>query len=405
MKPSILRTVLAASFLLLAVIALLIAISAPAAARPFEDGAAAYQCGDYAAAQRLWRPLAEQGHAKAQHNLGLMYGKGEGVAQDDGAALKWFRLAALQGYVAAQISPWSLHAWGLFVLAVAIIIGLLKNRRASVAVGLLIVALVAAHVFRVESLSRPWFHDQFVGLFAFTPSRYTLGLIYDWTPGGLPAALWSPFTYTFLHGDGSHLFGNCVALFIFGRSVAWRVGTWRFLMLFAVAGAAGAFVHLIFNWGEPTPLIGASASGFGIMAATFRFVPRTEDRLKALFWPDEKVRNVPLASPAEVLMERRSLVYLFICFIIYPLGLIALIYGTLGNVALAGHIGGFALGLFGFGMFDRQRQDVSPSAAAGEPSEAKQAESLGLKLLRIGFIVLIALGIIGGLSYYLHPFL
>jgi membrane associated rhomboid family serine protease len=311
----------------------------------------------------------------------------------------------LQGRVLAQINPWSLHAWGLFVLAVAIIIGLLKNRRASVVVGLLIVALVAAHVFRILNLSSPWLHDQIVGLFAFIPLRYALAPIYDLPPGGLPAALWSPFTYTFLHGDGSHLFGNAVALFVFGRSVAWRVGTWRFLMLFAVAGAAGAFAHLIFSWGDPSPLIGASAGCFGILAATFRFVPRTEDRLKALFWPDENVRNVPLASLTEILMERRSLVYIFICLLIYPLGLLALIYGTLGNVALAAHIGGFAMGLFGFGMFDRQRQELSPSAAGAELSEAKQAESFGMKLLRIGFIVLMFIGIVGGLTYYLSPFL
>ena len=298
-----------------------------------------------------------------------------------------------------------LQFWGLAVLALAILIGLLKNRRASVAVGLLIVALVAAHVFRVLSLSSPGFHDQFVGLFAFNPLRYTLASIFDGPPGGLPAALWSPFTYTFLHFDGSHLFGNAVALFVFGRSVAWRVGTWRFLTLFALSGAAGAFVYLVFSWGEPTLLVGASAGGFGILAATFRFVPRTDDRLKALFWPDEKVRNVPLASLNEILMERRSLEYIFICLLIYPLGLIALIYGTLGNVALTAHFGGFAMGLFGIGMFDRQRQELSPSAADSEPSEAKQAEPLGLKLLRIGFIILIIFGMIGGLSYYLSPFL
>jgi membrane associated rhomboid family serine protease len=395
------KAILRSGFLALAIMA----FAVPANAGPYEDGLAAVNRGDYATVLKIWGPLTEQFPAKAQYKLGRIYGKGESVAQDDCVVLKCFRLADLQGYVAAQISPWSMPAWGLFVLAVAIIIGLLKNRRASVAVGLLIVALVAAHVFRIQSLSSPWFHSQFIGLFAFIPLRYTLGFIYDLAPVGLPAALWSPFTYTFLHGDGSHLFGNSVALFVFGRSVAWRVGIWRFLMIFAVAGAAGAFVYLIFSWGDPTPLVGASASGFGIMAATFRFVPRTEDRLKALFWPDEKVRNVPLASPAEILMERRSLVYISICLFVYPLGLMALIYGTLGNVAFTAHIGGFALGLFGFGMFDRQRQELSPSAADGEPNGAKQAESLGLKLLRIGFIILIFFGMIGGLFYYLYPFM
>ena len=42
-------------------------------------------------------PLAEQGVAKAQYNLGLMYGKGKGVVKDDGKAIKWWKLAADQG--------------------------------------------------------------------------------------------------------------------------------------------------------------------------------------------------------------------------------------------------------------------------------------------------------------------
>ena len=45
---------------------------------------------------------AEQGEAKAQHNLGVMYRIGHGVPQDYKAALKWFRLAAEQGLAKAQ---------------------------------------------------------------------------------------------------------------------------------------------------------------------------------------------------------------------------------------------------------------------------------------------------------------
>jgi TPR repeat protein len=43
------------------------------AAGPLEDAGAAYQRGDYPTALRLIRPLAEQGNAVAQFNLGLMY--------------------------------------------------------------------------------------------------------------------------------------------------------------------------------------------------------------------------------------------------------------------------------------------------------------------------------------------
>jgi TPR repeat protein len=48
-------------------------------AGPLEDGIAAYRSGDYATALRILRPLAEQGNAAAQLNLGSMYAHGQGV--------------------------------------------------------------------------------------------------------------------------------------------------------------------------------------------------------------------------------------------------------------------------------------------------------------------------------------
>lgn len=45
---------------------------------------------------------ADRGDARAQFNLGVMYGKGEAVAQDDVEAVKWFRKAADQGIARAQ---------------------------------------------------------------------------------------------------------------------------------------------------------------------------------------------------------------------------------------------------------------------------------------------------------------
>jgi uncharacterized protein len=69
----------------------------PAIAQDFDAGMGAYQAGDYATALREWRPLAEQGNAMAQFNLGVMYDDGEGVAEDDVTALMWVNLAAAQG--------------------------------------------------------------------------------------------------------------------------------------------------------------------------------------------------------------------------------------------------------------------------------------------------------------------
>ena len=67
-----------------------------------EDGTSAYLQGDYAAALRLFQPLAERGDASAQSNLGLMYEQGRGVGKDYRQAMKWFRLAAIQGNASAQ---------------------------------------------------------------------------------------------------------------------------------------------------------------------------------------------------------------------------------------------------------------------------------------------------------------
>jgi uncharacterized protein len=46
---------------------------------------------------RLLRPLAEQGVAPAQHDLGVMYANGQGVPQDYATAVSWYRKAAEQG--------------------------------------------------------------------------------------------------------------------------------------------------------------------------------------------------------------------------------------------------------------------------------------------------------------------
>jgi TPR repeat protein len=70
---------------------------AGAGAGPWEDGMASYNHGDYMPAIRLFRPLAEHGNAKAQHLIGVMYHRGEGVARNSVRAFAWFTLAAAHG--------------------------------------------------------------------------------------------------------------------------------------------------------------------------------------------------------------------------------------------------------------------------------------------------------------------
>jgi len=81
-------------------------------AGPVEDAVAAYQKGDYATALRLLRPLAAQGDAAAQYNLGLMYDEGRGVTRDDAQAVNWYRKAADQGDANAQNNLGFMYAEG-----------------------------------------------------------------------------------------------------------------------------------------------------------------------------------------------------------------------------------------------------------------------------------------------------
>ncbi len=95
-----------------AAIMLVLSLAAPVAAGQLEDATAAYQRRDYATALRLYRPLADQGDARAQTMLGGMYGQGLGVPQDYAEAVKWYRLAANQGYADAQYNRGVAYANG-----------------------------------------------------------------------------------------------------------------------------------------------------------------------------------------------------------------------------------------------------------------------------------------------------
>lgn len=57
---------------------------------------------DYAKAREWYEKAAAQDYAKAEHNLGILYQEGHGVPQSDQKAAEWFRRAAEHGEPAAQ---------------------------------------------------------------------------------------------------------------------------------------------------------------------------------------------------------------------------------------------------------------------------------------------------------------
>jgi uncharacterized protein len=96
---------LAAAILLLG-----LAANGPVAqADSWKDATAAFAHKQYAKALKLFKPLAEKGHAVAQYNIALMHKMGLGVPKSEKEARKWARLAAKQGHAEAQQLMGSLY--------------------------------------------------------------------------------------------------------------------------------------------------------------------------------------------------------------------------------------------------------------------------------------------------------
>ena len=92
-------------------IVLLLAVQS-ASAVDFWVGSAYYLRGDFTAALREWRPLAEEGDARAQYYLGIMHANGEGVPENDRQAAYWFQKSARQGNSQSQYHLGAMYANG-----------------------------------------------------------------------------------------------------------------------------------------------------------------------------------------------------------------------------------------------------------------------------------------------------
>lgn len=71
-------------------------------AQSVKAGIDAWRKGDYPAAVAIWRPIAERGDADAQFDIGQAYRLGRGVPTNLSTAKGWLEKAASQGHVDAE---------------------------------------------------------------------------------------------------------------------------------------------------------------------------------------------------------------------------------------------------------------------------------------------------------------
>ena len=210
-----------------------------------------------------------------------------------------------------------------------------------------------------------------IDVFGFIPKRYDSTLLKIAFPGGAGAKVWTFVTYSLLHANLSHIGFNVLWLLPFGSALARRFGPVRFFLFMAVTAAAGALAHLVTHEHAIAPMIGASASVSGAMAAAIRFAFVRGSFLSFRRGDADAAAKVPALSLGRALRNARVLGFLAVWFgvnIIFGLGSISI--GAEGaTVAWQAHIGGFLAGLMLFSLFDPVPRGM-PQVDASSPDEA-----------------------------------
>lgn len=133
-------------------------------------------------------------------------------------------------------------------------------------------------------------------------------------------------TYMFLHANFEHLFFNMFALWMFGRTLEYRVGSQRFLTYYLVCGVGAALIQygVAVLLGElPMFLVGASGAVMGLLLAFGVLYPNATIMLL--------IPPIPMKAKWFV--------------IIYALIELFLGWRGVGQVAHFAHVGGMVWGL------------------------------------------------------------
>jgi membrane associated rhomboid family serine protease len=238
--------------------------------------------------------------------------------------------------------------------------------------GALTAYIVLLAVIHLRVLLPPDWENWTIDVFGFIPRRYDSTLLAIDFPGGAGAKVWTFVTYSLLHANLSHIGFNVLWLLPFGSALARRFGAFRFFLFMAVTAAAGALAHLVTHEHAVAPMIGASASVSGTMAAAIRFAFVQGSFLSFNRGDADAAARVPALSLMHALRNPRVLAFLGIWFgvnIIFGVGSIAI--GVDGaSVAWQAHIGGFFAGLLLFSLFD-----PVPRAAANAADASSQDAS------------------------------
>ena len=167
------------------------------------------------------------------------------------------------------------------------------------------------------------------------------GLVPATLASGSPHGVLTVYTSLFLHSGWLHLLSNMWALFIFGDNVEDRMGSFRYLLFYLLAGTAAGLTQSFVSAGSRVPLIGAIA---GVLAAFL------------VLYPGGRVLTLILIFILPLFVEIPAVFFLIIWFGIQFFNGVVSLRGAAaqGGVAYWAHVGGFIAGLLVVWLFVRR---------------------------------------------------
>lgn len=156
---------------------------------------------------------------------------------------------------------------------------------------------------------------------------------------GLVPAHMRPLTLVssmFLHGGWTHIIGNMLFLWAFGKSLEDAMGSSKFLAFYLICGVAAGLAQVLVDPGITLPTVGASGAIAGIMGGYLLTFPRAKIHTLVFLLFFVTMADIPAAF---------ILVYWFLTQLVSGYGSIAHTHVTEVGVAWFAHIGGFVTGM------------------------------------------------------------
>lgn len=153
----------------------------------------------------------------------------------------------------------------------------------------------------------------------------------------------SAFTSLFLHAGNAHLWGNMLFLWACGTVVERRIGSFRFISFYLVAGVAANITYLFACKvaGTPAHILGASGAIAGVMGV---FAIRCY--FKSMVFPLPILGIFSLILPVSLKVRLNSLVIIGLFFLADLSGGIQQLAGTnSSNIGHWAHLGGMICGI------------------------------------------------------------